>query len=406
MISSLRLQPEESAAFLALAKKQSTLRQLLVSERSDPIYLKRSRRLTAILRLAIRAARGCIVDNRLEWIGGALVHDHSDRQFARLVAEVDGGGLEDRRLWRSRDTGIRPAARVFLSILLNAHGVQLFSPRICHKAAEGMAKGLVVLALLQNEYRRYGPNMKSIVVSFDFSPTRLALFVHGKRSGISIAGILHHYAADWDEVRVWHRVASFDYILCHRIEHAERIQPPPSAVCLLTNDYVFAGDWRTDSLTAGIVVDNFVSPEATIELARRIADEAAVTKVVIRRHPGAKMTIWPPPDHPEVAYAETEEGLNEFADRVDFVVGSRTTAMFNLRAWGVPCLSWSYFYRGKPYDFGEMDGLAPLGQDLAEGLSSARELAKQVRSAPSSIRLSENSFSKIEPRELVKRIVG
>lgn len=406
MISSLRLKPEESAAFLALAKEQSTWRELLDTSRPAPVSWPWSRRVGAILRVAIRTARGGVADNRLEWIGAALVHDHSDRQFARLVAEVDGGVLEDRRLWRSRDSSRLIAARALLFLLLNAHGVGLFSRAIHPTAARGMAKGLVLLAVLEREYRRYGSTAGAIVLSFDFSPIRLALMIHAIRSGIPVTAVMHHYLRDWDGVREWHRIGRFDYVLCYEIDNALRILPPPSAVCILPAERLAFNPENDASLVAGIVVDNYVNPDATLELASQIANESSVAKVSIRRHPGAKSDAWPSPRHSRVTYSDSQMNLASFARSVDFVVGSQTTAMVSLQTWGMPCLSWSEFYRGMPIDFGVAEGLTAFSGGLAECLSAAREWARQMRSGSGCSRGREAEFRQIEPRELVALTVG
>jgi hypothetical protein len=164
----------------------------------------------------------------------------------------------------------------------------------------------------------------------------------------------------------------FDYVICHEPEHAERIQPAPKTVCLVPRPNFTPCAEESQDLRAGVVVDNVVSQTATLMLAQRLADDSAIAQVLIRRHPGASEVDWPSLTHPKIAYSNSRVDLTSFAETIDFIVASNTTAAIALRSIGVPCLRWPHFYWGMPQDFGEIDSPIALGDDVLADVRAAR----------------------------------
>lgn len=386
------LSESECAAVRAFAAQRTAW-----ASRSAPSA--RCRRTVAMTRLVRetvpllrRVFAGQVVDRRLEQLGTVLLHDHSDRQFARLVARATGVGLRPVDPSPILTRGLLPTVAVAASVLTNIRRIGLLDGRFDIDVVRTVVKGLIVVALEAGRFCDSQTRPRALVLSGDLNPARILLGFAAARAGVPIVLVLHDHGSHWDVGSEWLALLPAEWIVAHQTDHAAGFEPSSTKVCLFS-DLALEVPKRIDAAsTVGVVVTAFARPELVMELAEMLLEDEAVARVKIRLHPRSRRADWPESPSDAVSYADPEQDLESFASEIFAAVTDGTSAANRLARLRVPCLAWGGFYPDHPGGAEEIPwdvGVAGvyrgrLTQDLATAVEAMERRAGGVAVPPGS----------------------
>ena len=343
-----RLTETECAAVRALGAQRTEWASSGASRRAPPATFRRIVGTARLVRVAGRDLRrvvaGRIVDNRLAQFGSVLVHDHSDRQFARLIARATGVGLRRVEPLPTLTRGVPLTVAIALSLLSNARRIGLLDGSYGPEFVRTVARGLIVSTLELGRFHDSKTRPRALVLSGDVNATRLLLGFVARRAGVPIVLVLHDHDSHWDNGAEWLPLLPAEWIVAHQVGHAAEFQPPPRRVCLFS-DLSLEVPKRVDAVsTVGVVVSAFARPEHVMALAEMLVEDESVAHVKNRLHPRSRRTDWPEPPSVAISYADSEQDLESFASEIFAAVTDGTSAANRLARLRVPCLAWGGFY--------------------------------------------------------------
>lgn len=342
----LSLDDDEVAAIHALAAHRAAF----VDGRS----LNRVQVLAEAARMVLRALRGLwgghFSATRLEQVADVLVHDHSDRQFMRLIANEFAVDVEVvGRPMSFSFARHRPALQVAVvaTVLRNAHRAGLWRGTLHCEHVLSIVKAFCICGAVDWGLKSGAVRPRALVLSGDFDFARLLVGAVAARAAVPLAIVLHDYGRRWRAADApWISALHFRWAVVHDVRHVVGLAAKPEAVCLIPAPRVERFHRVVGGLTVGIVVDAFVSPRATFDLAETVARSPRVHRVLIRLHPRTRADTWPMPTREDVAYADPRSDLGQFAGEIDLAITSATTAAYTLMRAGLQCLWWDGFYVG------------------------------------------------------------
>ena len=364
------LTDDEAFAVHELVRRRSSFHQSPSSNRTLAVMAAMRR----IVRTLLRFWKGDSIDRRLERVGDVLVHDHSDRQFVRLVANernVDVVRVAHTMRFLSARGSIRVQWAAIGAVLRNARRSGLLSGGMHSSHVAELARALVIAGALNKIFADPEQRPRALMVSGDFDLLRAVLGFVATRSSVPMGLVLHDYGSGWGPVaEPWMAAFEFRWVLAHDVSHAARLPTPPGVICLFPTVAVGRPRGLTDRLRVGIVVCAVVSTVETLSLASKIAMSPRVERVLVRRHPRSRGSGWSTTLPDGVEYADRDEDVVQFAHEVDVVIASETTARHRLMRAGVPCFWWGGFYRGTQFEI----KLAPDPSGLSDDNEFSRVL--------------------------------